>query len=128
MTIELPPSIEFGQVQGTFGEVLEAATQDRQSMMRVRRGDIRLMGEKLLAQQASPEIAIDASTKLSIYEKRVLTGSDHPEACLLLDLGAAGSLALTKKSAYHLACALLAYSSAENKRSDWLIRVESVES
>lgn len=128
MMIEQPPSIEFGEVHGTFGDVLEAATQDRQSVIRVRRSDIRLIGEKLIAQQASPEIAINAENKLCVYEKRESAGSSHPGACLLLDLGQANSLSLTKKSARELACALLAYSCLENKRSNWLIRVESMES
>lgn len=49
MEIDQPAPIEFGEVEGTSADVLEAVTPDRQSVLRVRRGDIREVGEKLLA-------------------------------------------------------------------------------
>lgn len=127
MPIDQPPSVEFGEVEGTFGDVLEAVTQDRQSVLRVRRSDIRSIGEKLLAQQASAEIAIGDGSKLAIYEKRSPIGIGHSGAALLIDLGEANCLSLSAQSAHQLACTLLAYSAFENKRCDWLVRVESNE-
>lgn len=125
MAIEQPAPIEFGEVQGTFGDVLEAATPDRQSVLRVRRSDIRSAGEKLLAQQAATEIMINEGAKLAVYEKRSQPGLGHSGAALLIDLGAANCLALTGQSAHQLACVLLAYSALENRRCDWLVRMES---
>lgn len=124
MTIERPPSVEFGEVHGTFGEVLELVTLDRQSVMRVNRHDLLLIGETLLIQRAVPEIALNDCSKLSVYEKRSAAGSIHGETLLTLDLGAATSMTLTEQSAHQLACALLAYSKLGNRGSNWLVRVE----
>ena len=127
MEIEEPAPIEFGEVAGTFGDVLEAATSDRQSVLRVRRSDIRAAGEKLLAQQAATEIAVDERSKLAVYEKRSQRGLGHSGAAVLIDLGDANHLALSTQSAYQLACVLLAYAAIDNQRCDWLVRVESIE-
>ncbi len=127
MEIDQPAPIEFGEVQGTFGDVLEAVTPDRRSVLRVRRSDIRTAGEKLLAQQAATEIVVDESSKLAIYEKRSQRGLGHSGAAVLIDLGDANHLALTSQSAYQLACVLLAYATIDNQRCDWLVRVESIE-
>ena len=125
MAMEQPAPIEFGEVQGTFGDVLEAATPDRQSVLRVRRADIRAAGEKLLAQQAATEVPVDDRTKLAVYEKRSQRGLGHSGAALLLDLGSASRLALTAQSAHQLACVLLAYAAIDNHRCVWLVRIES---
>ncbi len=125
MENELPAPIEFGEVQGTFGDVLEAATPDRQSVLRVRRSDIRAAGEKLLAQQAATDIAVDERSKLAVYEKRSQQGLGHSGAAVMIDLGGANSLALSPQSAYQLACVLLAYAAIDNHRCDWLVRIES---
>lgn len=126
MAIERPAPIEFGEVEGTFGEVLEAATADRQSVLRVRRGDIRAAGGKLLAQQAATEIAINETARLAVYEKRSQRGLAHSEAALMIDLGSASRLALSAQSAHELACVLLAYAAIDNQRCDWLVRVELI--
>ncbi|MOA27649.1 hypothetical protein D3C78_1485360 [compost metagenome] len=127
MPTDQPPSVEFGEVDGTFGDVLEAVTRDRQSVLRVRRSDIRSIGEKLPAQQASAEIAIGDGAKLAIYEKRWPVGIGYLGATVRIDLGTENFLNLSPQSAHQLACALLAYSALENKRCDWLVRVEPVE-
>jgi hypothetical protein len=63
---------------------------------------------------------------LAVYERRTKQGSMPSQSGLRLELAAGCGANLSKQAAYELACVLMAYAANENKRTNWLIRKESI--
>lgn len=117
--------IQLQSVAGTHGDQFEARIGGTVAGI-VGWRQLSELTEHQLGRRAQSSIALKDGTRLAVYELRTQFGAAGSEDALQIEIGGA-RIRLSQREAHDLACVLLAYSGLENKRGQWLVRLESAQ-